>query len=53
MNPLYMLYIIKTLIRMITPKEYLGILHPVSVSDCVTKEDCDALLNRLGLKAGN
>ena len=31
-------------------KEYLGILPPASVEACVTKEDCDSLLERLGIR---
>lgn len=30
-------------------KEYLNILPPAAVADCVTKEDCDALLSSVGL----
>lgn len=31
-------------------KEYIDILPPAAVADCVTKEDCDSLLNSVGLQ---
>lgn len=34
-------------------KEYLGIPPPASVETCVTKEDCDTLLERLNIKLNN